>query len=104
RTAEIPARRDEMRALARALEKGLARLQSIKPEEITAALPKQLVAGVDTAQLSDIFARYRASLYPTGGAIDVSACERVGDTLKFVGLIKPDMKAEQVLDLSIASS
>ncbi|SDR39222.1 NitT/TauT family transport system substrate-binding protein [Rhizobiales bacterium GAS113] len=104
RTAEIAARREEMRALARALEKGLSRLQSIKPEEITAALPHQLMAGVDTAQLTDIFGRYRASLYPTGGAIDVAACERVADTLKFTGLIKPEVKAEQVLDLSIAGS
>jgi sulfonate transport system substrate-binding protein len=104
RTAEITARRDEMRALARALEKGLWRLQSIKPEEITAALPKQLVEGVDTAQLTEIFGRYRASLYPTVGAIDVAACERVADTLKFTGLIKPEIKAEQVLDLSIAGS
>jgi NitT/TauT family transport system substrate-binding protein len=104
RTAEIPARRNEMRALVRALEKGLSRLQSVKPEEITAALPHQLVAGVDTAQLTDIFGRYRASLYPTVGAIDVAACERVADTLKFTGLIKPEVKAEQVLDLSIAGS
>jgi NitT/TauT family transport system substrate-binding protein len=104
RTPEITARRDEMRALARALEKGLWRLQSIKPEEITAALPKQLVEGVDTAQLTEIFARYRGSLYPTVGAIDVAACERVADTLKFTGLIKPEIKAEQVLDLSIAGS
>ena len=101
RTAEIAARRDEMRALVRALEKGLSRLQSAKPEEITAALPKQLVAGADVGQLTDIVARYRASLYPTGGAIDVAACERVADTLRFAGLIKPDLKAEQVLDLSI---
>ena len=72
RTAEITARRDEMRAFARALEKGLSRLQSIKPEEITAALPKQLVEGVDTPQLTEIFSRYRASLYPTVGAIDVA--------------------------------
>lgn len=104
RTGEIAARRDEMRALARALEKGLSRLQTIKPEEITAALPKQLVAGIDSAQLTDIFARYRGSLYPARGAIDVAACERVADTLKFAGLVKPDVKAEQVLDLSIAGS
>src|SRR5882724_5624165 len=101
RTAEMAERRDQMKALARALKKGLWRLQSIKPEEITAALPKQLVEGVDTAQLTDIFGRYRASLYPTVGAIDVAACERVADTLKFTGLIKPEIKAEQVLDLSI---
>jgi hypothetical protein len=67
-------------------------------------LPKQLVEGVDTAQLTEIFGRYRASLYPTVGAIDVAACDRVADTLKFTGLIKPEIKAEQVLDLSIAGS
>ena len=104
RTTEIAARREEMRALVRALEKGLWRLQSVRPEEITGALPKQLVEGVDTAQLTDIFGRYRASLYPTVGAIDVAACERVADTLKFTGLIRPEVKAEQVLDLSIAGS
>jgi NitT/TauT family transport system substrate-binding protein len=103
RTTELSARRDEMRALARALEKGLAALQSVKPEEITAAMPKQLMAGVDTGQLTDIIARYRASLFPTTAALDVGSCERVADTLKFAGLIKPDVKAEQVLDLSIAN-
>jgi NitT/TauT family transport system substrate-binding protein len=104
RTAELAERREQMKALARALEKGLWRLQSIKPEEITSALPKQLIEGVDTAQLTEIFGRYRASLYPTVGAIDVAACDRVADTLKFTGLIKPEIKAEQVLDLSIAGS
>ena len=102
RTAELAARHDEMRALVRALEKGLARLQSVTPEEITAALPRQLTEGVDKPQLTEIFGRYRASLYPTTGAIDVAACERVADTLKFTGLIKPQVTAEQVLDLSIA--
>ncbi len=104
RTAEIPARRDEMRALVRALEKGLLRLQSVKPEEITAALPRQLLAGVDTGLLTDVFERYRASLYPTAGALDVAACERVADTLKFSGLIRPEVTAEQVLDRSFAGS
>jgi NitT/TauT family transport system substrate-binding protein len=103
RTAEIAARRDEMRALVRALEKGLARVQSVKPEEITGALPKLLLAGVDAPLLTEIFGRYRSSLYPTMGAIDVAACERVVDTLKFTGLIKPEVRAEQMLDLSIAS-
>jgi NitT/TauT family transport system substrate-binding protein len=104
RAADIPARREEMRALVRALEKGLARLQTIDPGEITAALPKQLVAGADTVLLTDLIAHYRGSLYPTGSALDVAACERVADTLKFAGLVKPELKAEQVLDLSIAGS
>jgi sulfonate transport system substrate-binding protein len=102
RAAELATRRDEMRALARALEKGLSALQSVKPEEITAAMPKQLMAGVDTGQLTDIITRYRASLYPPTAVLDVASCERVADTLKFAGLIKPEVKAEQALDLSIA--
>jgi NitT/TauT family transport system substrate-binding protein len=104
RTAEMTARHDEMRALVRALEKGLARLQSVTPEQITAALPRQLTAGVDKPQLSEIFGRYRAALYPASGVIDVAACDRVADTLKFTGLIKPEVTAEQVLDLSVAGS
>jgi NitT/TauT family transport system substrate-binding protein len=103
RTAEIASRRDEMRALVRALQKGLERTQTVKPEEITSALPKQLLTGLDTGLLTEIFGRYRTSLYPTSGAIDVAACERVIDTLKFTGLIKPEIRAEQMLDLSIAS-
>jgi NitT/TauT family transport system substrate-binding protein len=103
RTTELSDRRDEMRALARALEKGLSSLQSVKPEEITAAMPKQLMAGTDTGQLTDIIARYRASLYPTTAALDVDSCERVADTLKFASLLKTEVKAEQVLDLSIAN-
>jgi sulfonate transport system substrate-binding protein len=104
RTVDISARRDEMRAIVRALGKGLTRLQSVDPGEIAAALPKQLVAGADIAQLTDVLAHYRSSLYPTASALDVAACERVADTLKFAGLIKPNVKAEQVLDLSIAGS
>src|SRR5262249_3107367 len=65
RTADMPARREEMRAIVRALNKGLVRLQSVDPQEITAALPKQLVAGADIAQLTDILAHYRSSLFPT---------------------------------------
>ena len=101
RAAEIATRREQMRALARALDKGLSRLQKVKPEEITKALPQELLAGVDIAPLNNIFARYRASLYPTEGTEDVAACQRVADTLKFTGLIRPEVKAEQVLDLSI---
>jgi hypothetical protein len=91
------------REFSRLLDKGLSRLQSMEPEEITTTVPRQLLAGVDPAPLTDILAHYRASLYPVTGRIDVAACERVAETLKFTGLIKPELKAEQVLDLSIAS-
>jgi NitT/TauT family transport system substrate-binding protein len=104
RTSEISERREQMRALVRALEKGLGRLQSIKPEQITASLPHQPIEGVDTAQLTEIFGRYRASLYPTQGVEDPAACDRVAETLKFTGLIKLEINTEQMLDLSIAGS
>jgi NitT/TauT family transport system substrate-binding protein len=102
RAPEIAARRDEMLALTRALEKGLQRLQRVPATAITAALPRQLVAGMDTARLTEIFGHYRASLYPLRGTIDAAACERVVEMLKFDHMIKPEFKAEQVLDLSIA--
>jgi NitT/TauT family transport system substrate-binding protein len=104
RTSEIAARHDEMVALTRALEKGLQRLQRVPAKAITEALPRQLVAGIDPAQLTAVFEHYRASLYPLRGALDVAACERVADVLKFNHMIKPDLKAEQVLDLSIAGT
>jgi NitT/TauT family transport system substrate-binding protein len=101
RTAEREKRKDEMAALARALARGLERVHSAPAKELIDALPKELVAGADMAELTEIVARYRASLYPTGVAIDVAACDRVADSLKLGGLVKDGVKAESVLDLTI---
>jgi NitT/TauT family transport system substrate-binding protein len=102
RTAERDKRKDEMAALARALQKGLQRVQETSAKELIGALPKELVAGADLSELIEIVDRYKASLYPTKVAIDVASCERVADSLKLDGLVKPDLKTESMLDLGIA--
>lgn len=102
RTSEAVDRRDEMRALGRALTKGLAALQTMTPGDAVRALPQALRAGLDIPLMEQIIGRYRAALYPVNTIIDVPACERVVETLKFIGLIKPELTAAQVLDLTIA--
>jgi NitT/TauT family transport system substrate-binding protein len=104
RRAEAADRRDEMRALGRALTKGLTELQSMTPGDAIRALPSALRAGLDIPLMEQIIGRYRAALYPVNTVIDVAACERVAETLKFVGLIRPEITAAQVLDLSIATA
>jgi len=103
RRAEAADRREEMRAMSRALTKGLQALQSMTPGEAIRALPSALRAGLDVPLMENIIGRYRAALYPTSTAIDVAACDRVAETLKFIGLIKPEVTASQVLDLTIAA-
>src|SRR5437870_2726545 len=104
RGAEREKRKTEMAGLARALEKGLQRVQTAPVKEIIAALPRELIAGADVAELSSVIERYRGSLYPRHVAIDRAACDRVAESLKIGGLIKPDVKAEALLDLSVVGS
>jgi len=102
REGEREKRKDEMAALSRALARGLERVQSAPAKELIEALPKELVAGADMGELVEIVGRYKGSLYPTRVAIDVAACDRVADSLKLGGLVKPDVSAESVLDLTVA--
>lgn len=104
RAREREARKPEMAALARALARGLGRVQSAPAGELIAALPRELTAGADIDELVTIVDRYRRSLYPTQVAIDVAASDRVTESLKIGGLIKPDVKTESVLDLSVGKS
>jgi NitT/TauT family transport system substrate-binding protein len=104
RTAEVRDRHDEMVALGRALTKGLALLQSLSPLEVVQALPAAMRAGLDVAMTEEVIGRTRAALYPVNTVIDTQACDRVADTLKFIGLIRPEISASQVLDLTIASA
>ncbi len=101
RRKEAEARRGEMMAIGRAMNRGLAALQEVPPEITVKALPPSLLAGLDLTLLADILTRYRAALYPATGAIDVAACQRVIDTLIPLGLIGPDLDWKRVLDLSI---
>lgn len=103
RKAEARQRLDEMKALGRALTKGLAELQRMPPADIVRALPSAMRAGLDIGLMESVIGRYRAALYPTSTVIDVAACERVAASLKDVGLIKPDVSATAVLDLSVAT-
>lgn len=96
RAKERDQRLPEMRRLAAALRKGLADTKTISPDEIIAALPKALVAGGDVAQLKEIIARYRDSLYPQNVTIDVAAAERVVKSQVVAEVLQPgkvDLKA-----------
>ncbi len=96
RAKEREQRLAEMRRLATALRKGLADTKSISPDEVIGALPKALVAGGDTAQLKEIIARYRNSLYPDNVTIDVAAAERVMKSQEVAQVLPPgkvDLKA-----------
>jgi NitT/TauT family transport system substrate-binding protein len=104
RKAEATARHDEMVALGRALTKGLSLLQSLSPADVVRAFPAAMRAGLDVALTEEIIGRLRAGLYPVNTIIDVAACDRVADTLKFIGLIKPELTSSQVLDLTIATA
>lgn len=77
RAAERDERVDEMRRVARALDRGLAETRQLDPDEIIAALPSALLAGGNVDQLKDIIVRYRESLYPESVQIDLEAAERV---------------------------
>jgi NitT/TauT family transport system substrate-binding protein len=104
RTAEAQDRHDEMVALGRALTKGLALLQSLSPSDVVKALPVAMRAGLDIEMTEEVIGRTRSALYPENTVIDKAACDRVADTLKFIGLIRPEISAAQVLDLTIASA
>jgi NitT/TauT family transport system substrate-binding protein len=101
RAGEIDARREEMRALASALQDALVATQDVSPADLVKALPRETVIGGDTAELRDILARYRASLYPLRVAMDRAAEDRVAESLKVAGLLKPDFDAGGLYDTSI---
>jgi NitT/TauT family transport system substrate-binding protein len=104
RKAEAASRHDEMVALGRALTKGLGLLQSLPAAEVVRSFPPPMRAGLDVPLTEDVIGRTRAALYPVNTVIDLAACDRVADTLKFIGLIKPEIAASQVLDLTIATA
>jgi NitT/TauT family transport system substrate-binding protein len=101
RGGEIDKRRGEMQALARALQAALLATQTMSPAELVKTLPRETVIGGDTAELENILARYRASLYPTRVAMNRAAEDRVMDSLKVAGLLKPDFDAAGLYDTSI---
>jgi NitT/TauT family transport system substrate-binding protein len=104
REPERAQRQAEMTALARALQSALAATQTVSPDNLVTALPRETLIGADLGALRDILARYRGSLYPLGIALDRAAEDRVADSLKEAGLLKPDFDAGSLYDTSIAGS
>ncbi len=101
RAGEIAKRKDEMAALAAALGEGLKTMAGLSTSDLIAALPRELIVGADRDELVGAVDHYRRSLYPTTDIIDVAACDRVAESLKSAGLIKPDIKAADILDLQV---
>jgi NitT/TauT family transport system substrate-binding protein len=105
RADERDRRLDEMRRLSGALAKGLEDTRSLPPASIIAALPPELVAGGDAAQLERIIDRYRSSLYPEQVTIEREAAERVARAQEIAGLLEPgriDLSA--LLDTAVLGS
>jgi len=101
RAKEIEARKPEMLAIAKGLDDALKAIPKMKPDELVSALPKELLAGADVAQLREVLARYRSSLYPDKVTIDLASSRRVANTLKTAGLVKPDADVSGLHDISI---
>jgi NitT/TauT family transport system substrate-binding protein len=101
RAEERERRLDEMRRLARALARGLQDTRTMPVEEIVAALPRELVAGGDIAQLYAILERYRESLYPQAVEIDVTAAERVTEALRIGGALEVEVDLGVLLDREV---
>lgn len=101
RAGERDARLEEMRALSRALARGLVALQSAPVDDIVAALPSELIAGNDREQLATILKRYRRSLYPDTVVIDVSACERVQQAHLTAGILAEPVDLDALLDRDV---
>src|SRR5262249_20976156 len=89
RAKEIERRRPEMVALAKALADALAALHGMSGAQLAAALPKEMIAGLDLKQFGDILALHRDALYPESVAIDLDAAKRVEASLVAGGLLKP---------------
>lgn len=103
RTEEREERLDEMRRLARALQRGLDALRTAPIEDLIAALPGEIIAGSDEVQLGEILERYRLSLYPETVVIDPSSSQRVLDANQVAGLISPEVNLDGLLARDIVA-
>ena len=101
RAEEREERRQEMEQLARALARGLQATRSEPIDQLVASLPAELIAGEDGSQVAAVLETHRESLYPEEVGIDVSACQRVLDSLQQAGLLENDVETADILDLDI---
>jgi len=102
RGKEFAERKPEMVGLVKALTESLKTLRTMTGDELVAALPKEMVAGLDTKELGDILVRRRDSLYPETVTIDLDAAQRVAQSLTAGGLIKADANISGLHDTTIA--
>lgn len=96
RREELDARREEIRALARALTKGLQFVQEAEPETLVEALPREIITGGDRESVAESLARYRGSLYPRDVTLDLDAMQRVIDIQKAAGGRGGSVELEQI--------
>jgi NitT/TauT family transport system substrate-binding protein len=101
RAREVEQRKPEMVALTKALADGLKALRGMTGEQLTAALPKEMTAGLDLKEFGDILERHRDSLYPETVTIDLDAAKRVERSLTVGGLIKPGASMSGLHDTTI---
>ena len=104
RGKEVAQRKPEMVLLARALSDALKALPAMSGDQLIAALPQQMTAGLDVKEFGAILQRYRASLYPDSVTIDLAAANRVTQTLIAGGLLKPGTDISGLHDRTIAGS
>ena len=104
RAEEREARLEQMRKLARALEKGLQAQRDAPIQEIRESLPKELLIGGDGERFDGIIERYRGSLYPESVSIDVDSCRRVVEALKTGGVLKADVDLGVLLDTGVVQA
>jgi sulfonate transport system substrate-binding protein len=101
RTKEMEQRKDEMQMLIGALADALKALRTMNGSELIAALPKEMVTGLDTKEFGDIVVRHRDSLYPETVNIDLAAADRVAQTLIVGGLLPAGANISGLHDTSI---
>jgi NitT/TauT family transport system substrate-binding protein len=101
RAEERDERLDQMRRLARALERGLVAQRTAPIPEIRESLPAELLVGGDGARFDEIIGRYRESLYPESVAIDVESCARVVNALEVGGVLEPGLDLDTLLDTEV---
>jgi NitT/TauT family transport system substrate-binding protein len=104
RAEERDQRLEEMRSLARGLAAGLVFQRDAPVEALRNALPPELLVGGDGERFDEIILRYRGSLYPETVAIDVSAAERVVNSLRMSGVLQQDVDLGILLDTEVVPS
>ena len=101
RAKEIEQRRPEMVALTKALADALKGLRQMTGDQVIAAFPKEMTAGLDLKEFGEIIARHRDALYPETVNIDLDAAKRVEQSLIAGGLIKSGTSMSGLYDTSI---